>query len=167
MPIADWTLQELAHEFPDTRKVLERVPDADLDWRPHPKSMTSGMLACHLAEIPGLAEPIIRQDELDLDVSKHKPLDLKKVADILKAFDENTSAARNVLEGTSDQKLMAPWTFKVNGNVVFTVPRIAALRLMVLSHSCHHRGQMSVYLRLRNVAVPSVYGPTADEGMGH
>ena len=167
MPIADWTLQELAHEFPNTRKMLERVPDADLGWRPHPKSMTFGMLAGHLAETPGLAVPIIRQDELNLDLGKHKPLDLKKVADILKAFDDNTSAARKALEGVADQKLMAPWTFKVSGQVVFTLPRIAALRTMVMSHSYHHRGQLSVYLRLRNIAVPSVYGPTADEGMGH
>jgi uncharacterized damage-inducible protein DinB len=167
MPIADWTLQELAHEFPTTRKMLERVLDADLGWRPHPKSMTLGMLACHLAETPSLTEPIIRQDELDFDLSKLKPLDLKKVTDILKAFDENTSAARKALEGAADQKLMAPWTFKVNGQTVFTLPRIAALRTMVLSHSYHHRGQLSVFLRLRNIAVPSVYGPTADEGRGH
>jgi uncharacterized damage-inducible protein DinB len=143
------------------------VPDADLGWRPHPKSMTFGMLACHLAETPGLTEPIIRQDELNFDLSKLKPLDLKKAADILKVFDEGAAAAVKVLKGVSDEKLMTPWTLKVNGNVVFTLPRIAAIRTMILNHSCHHRGQMSVYLRLRNIAVPGVYGPSADEGMGH
>jgi uncharacterized damage-inducible protein DinB len=165
MAIVDGLLQELSHESASTRRMLERIPEADLGWSPHPKSMTFARLGAHLAEIPGLAKPIVTLTELDM--KGHKFVEPKKVADILAAFDAATETAQGALRGVSDSALMVPWSLKFEGKVIFSMPRIAALRTVVFSHSYHHRGQLSVFLRLRNVAVPSVYGPSADEGLPH
>ena len=167
MAIIDGVLQEFAHECAGTRKVLERLPEGELGWKPHAKSMTMGVLACHLAETPSWVEPIIKQDELDFKMSAFKPLDLKSVKEIVERFDANVTAAQKVMQGVADAKLMLPWTFKADGQQVFTMPRNAVLRSMILNHTVHHRGQLTVYLRIKDVPLPALYGPSADEQMSH
>lgn len=165
MAIIDGILQEFAHEAAGTRKVLERLPESELGWKPHAKSMTMGVLASHLAETPSWVEPIINQDEMSFSTIGYKPLDLKKVSEIVKRFDANVAEAQKVLKGVTDAKLMLPWTLKIDGKAAFTMPRVAVLRAMILSHSIHHRGQLTVYLRLKDVPLPGLYGPSADEPM--
>lgn len=159
----DGMLQELEHEVISTRKMLERIPGDALAWKPHEKSMTLGRLAGHVAEIPGWAVDTITKDELNMDGS-YKPADLKSVKDILQLFDKNVALARGTLQGVADATLLKPWSFKVGGHEVFKMPKIAVLRSFVFSHLIHHRGQLSVYLRLKSVPLPQTYGPSADEG---
>jgi uncharacterized damage-inducible protein DinB len=148
-----------------TRRLLARVPEPDLAWKPHDKSYSLGQLAAHLANLPTWASTIVERASLDLadvgdDGRQKQPASCR---DILARFDANVSAARKAIGEKMDAELMAPWTLKRDGHEVFTLPRIAALRSFVMNHSIHHRGQLSVYLRLRNVPLPSIYGPTADE----
>jgi uncharacterized damage-inducible protein DinB len=165
MAIIDGILQEFVHESAGTRKTLERLPESELGWKPHPKSMTMGVLACHLAETPSFVEAILKKDELNFKMSEYKPADLKTVKEIVARFDANVAKAKKVMKGVADATLMLPWTLKGDGKVVFSMPRIAALRAMVLNHSVHHRGQLTVYLRLKDVPLPGLYGPSADEQM--
>jgi len=165
MAIIDAILLEFAQECAGTRKLLVRLPAAELKWKPHEKSMTMGILACHLAETPSWVDPIIKQDEMDFKMSEFKPLDLKTPKEIVERFDANVAAAQKTMQGVSDAKLMLPWKFKADGQEVFTLPRIAVLRMMILNHSVHHRGQLTVYLRLKDVPLPALYGPSADEEM--
>jgi uncharacterized damage-inducible protein DinB len=148
-----------------TRRLLERVPEADLAWKPHEKSFSLGQLAFHLANLPSWASAITERTFIDLaDIGDDgRPKNPTSCADILARFDANVAAARKALGEKMDAELLAPWTLKRGGHEVFTLPRIAALRSFVMNHSIHHRGQLSVYLRLRNVPLPSIYGPTADE----
>lgn len=164
MNLIDALIGEYEHECKVTRKALERVPDAKLDWKPHAKSMTMGRLASHLAEIPTWAVATLAADEFNFD-SSFKAFDAKSKAEILKAFDKNVAEAVALMKnGVSNEALMKPWSLKQNGNVIFTMPKGATLRSFVFSHQIHHRGQLSVYLRLNDVPVPSIYGPSADEG---
>jgi len=159
-------LQELDQEMVNTRKTLERVPEK-MDWTPHPKSMTMGRLAQHLAEIPDWVSKTIDLDDLDLapvGAPPHTPQPAKTPKDALAAFDKNLAAARAALASTTDAHLMKPWSLKMAGKTVMTLPRFAVLRNFVLNHNVHHRAQMGVYLRLNDIPVPSVYGPSADEG---
>ena len=163
MAIKDGILAEYDHEIGTTRKLLERVPDDKLAWRPHPKSMTLAGLATHLSNLPNWGGTILSDLSFDL---KDAPPNLEEEssrADILAAFDASTARTRAALD-KSDPELLAPWSLRRDGQEVFTLPRVAAFRTFVLYHIVHHRGQLSVYLRLNDVPIPAIYGPTADEG---
>jgi uncharacterized damage-inducible protein DinB len=163
MAIKDGILAEYDHEMATTRKLLERLPDDKLAWRPHAKSMSFGGLGTHLSNLPNWGGTIL--SELGFDLADAPPNIEEKTsrADILAAFDASTRKTRAALDKT-DAELMAPWSLRRAGQEVFTLPRVAAFRTFVLYHVVHHRGQLSVYLRLNEVPVPAIYGPSADEG---
>jgi uncharacterized damage-inducible protein DinB len=162
MAIKDALLPEFDHEMQLTRKVLARVPEDKFGWKPHDKSMTLGRLAGHLAEIPGWVKESLTQDSLDMG-GEHTP-DLPTTREqVLAKFDKMVAVARPLIDAATDSQFMSPWTLKNKGQDLFTLPKIAVIRSWVLNHAIHHRGQMSVYLRLNNVPVPSIYGPSADE----
>lgn len=163
MAIKDGLLAEYDHEMGTTRKLLDRLPDDRLSWKPHEKSMTLGGLATHLANLPIWGDQILNQTTFDIADAPPNLTAKTSRADVLAHFDERVKATRAWLDKT-DAELAAPWTLKRGGQQVFTMPRIAAFRSFVLSHSIHHRGQLSVYLRLNDVPVPAIYGPSADEG---
>lgn len=155
-------LPEFDNEIATTRKVLERVPDDKLGWKPHDKSMSMSKLATHLATIGGFVPAILGNDSFDVKNSPPSP-DLGSRKEILATFDERMGEARTALASATDDQLMKPWSLKVDGKALFTMPRISVLRSFFMNHTIHHRGQLSVYLRLNDVAVPSIYGPSADE----
>jgi len=163
MKLIDSLISEFEHEAQTTRKHLERLPEDKLDWRPHEKSFTAVALASHITEMVGWAEAILNQDELDFDPATYKPYHATSVADLLKTFDDNVAKGKQALTGATDDMLSQPWSFKIMGRVRFERPKAAVLRDVAFSHIIHHRGQLSVYLRLLNVPVPGSYGPSADE----
>jgi len=164
--LKDALLPEFDHEMGVTRKLLERVPDADLGWKPHDKSFSLGDLAAHLAQIPHWSAAILDQPSYDIEtVESGDRTSPTRGADVVAAFDRAVAAARARLSAKSDGELMAPWTLKKGGQDMFTAPALAAFKSFIVNHSVHHRGQLSVYLRLRDVPVPSIYGPSADEPM--
>ena len=154
---------ELANETRTTRRHLERIPADRFDWRPHPKSSTVGALGRHLVSCLSFVEPIVTQDALDFDPATHRPFQADDPAALLAGFDATVARAIQALHGSAEPDLDAPWQFKIRGVLRFERKRGEALRDMTLSHLIHHRGQLSVYLRLLDVAVPPTYGPTADE----
>lgn len=162
MNITEMLLAELQQEAATTRKMLERVPQAAFSWKPHEKSMGLGQLAAHVANLFGtwLISSLSR-DEYDLNDSQ--PSKEENVEAILEAFDRHVASAVELLKTTSDEGLLTMWRLKRGGQVLFELPRWAVVRSMVFNHIIHHRGQLSVYLRLQNVPLPPVYGPTADE----
>jgi uncharacterized damage-inducible protein DinB len=166
MGLSDSLLPEFDHEMANTRKTLERVPDGKSDWKPHQKSMAMGGLATHLSNIPTWAVYTIDQDALDL-APEGKPLPpaqlAKSQAELLATFDANVAKARAAIAGASDAELFKPWSLMSNGNTILTMPKIAVLRSFVMNHLIHHRAQLGVYLRLNDIPVPSIYGPSADE----
>ena len=168
MAIKDVLLPEYDHEMGTTRRLLERVPEADFSWKPHEKSMSLGQLAGHLAYIPTWCCTVLDLPVFDLaslgDGARPSAPASREV--LLLEFDGRVAAARSNLAQRSDPELLAPWTLKKAGHEVFTLPRISAIRSFVMNHTIHHRGQLSVYLRMRNVPLPSIYGPTADENQG-
>jgi uncharacterized damage-inducible protein DinB len=166
MSLRDALLPDFDQEMAATRRVLERVPDTALDWRPHESSFDLGGLASHLAQIPRWGLSILRRDDHDLASSDDAPASrLEGVAEVLDVFDEHTRHVRAALLEAPDGALAAPWTLRRGARIVMTLPRIAAVRSFVLHHSIHHRGQLTVYLRMQNVPLPPLYGPTADEQM--
>ena len=164
MSARDSLLPEFDHEMAVTRRLLERAPDDAFSWKPHERSMSLGGLATHLAQIPHWGSSILARDGYDL-VKDHagsaEPSATR--AEALDAFDRHVGEARRALTDLSDAALAAPWSLKRNGQVLLTMPRTAALRRFLLNHVVHHRGQLSVYLRMQNVPLPPIYGPTADE----
>lgn len=167
MAIGQSLVPEFDHEMATTRRTLERVPDGKLGWKPHEKSMTLGRLAGHIAEMPGWAMPTINQDALDLQPAGAPPYQPKVHAtrdEILADFDKNVAAARAAIAGCSDEAYMKKWELQMTGRTVLAMPKVAVIRSMVMNHVIHHRGQLAVYLRLLDVPVPSIYGPSADEG---
>jgi len=154
---------EFAHEAQATRRLLERLPDDRLAWRPHEKSFTAGALASHLVDCVRWVDSIFSGDELEMDPASYTPYQATSVADLIKTFDADVAKGKRVLQGVSDVSLIQPWRLKFMGRVRFEKPRAAVFRDFTLSHLIHHRGQLSVYLRLLDVPVPGVYGPTADE----
>ena len=156
-------LPEFDHEMQTTRRTLERVPEDKLSWKPHQKSMTLGGLATHLATINHWVDATLGMDSFDVANAPLTP-ELKSRKEILASFDQTVASARAKIASTSDADLMKPWSLLAGGKAMFTLPRIAVLRSFILNHSIHHRGQLSVYLRLNDVPVPSIYGPSADEG---
>jgi uncharacterized damage-inducible protein DinB len=162
MKIAEPLVTEFKLEARTTRRMLERVPGDRLAWRPHPKSMALGRLAMHLAEIPGWAGSILSHDELVID-GKFSPHEPAAVAEVLEAFDRNVAGFAELLGAQDNARMLASWRMRAGERVVLEAPRAAMVRSAVLSHIVHHRGQLSVYLRLLEIPLPAVYGPTADE----
>jgi uncharacterized damage-inducible protein DinB len=168
MAIKESILPELDHEMATTRKLLERVPEAKADWQPHPKSMTLGKLSIHLATLPQWVMATMKQTELDMNPPGGEPMKqavFESTAATLATFDAKVREARETIAAAEDKDFMVPWAFKNGGQVIFSMPRVAVLRSFVMNHIIHHRGQLSVYLRLHDVPIPSIYGPSADEAM--
>jgi uncharacterized damage-inducible protein DinB len=165
MSIAASLLPEYDHELATTRRVLERVPETEFAWKPHAKSMSLGQLAGHVANLPWWLSMTLAAPFYDVNAGdKESRLDGPSSKEaLLREFDEKVKNARASLANTSDAEMMAPWTLKAGDHEIFTIPRVAAIRSFVMNHLIHHRGQLSVYLRLKDVPVPSIYGPTADE----
>jgi uncharacterized damage-inducible protein DinB len=163
MAIKDAILPEFDHEIASTRRLLERVPDDRPDWKPHAKSMTLGRLAAHVAEIPGYGLMTLETDGLDFASGKYVPARFESRAQLLKLFDDRVSRTREVIAATDDEAFRRPWTLRNGHHVIFTAPKIGTLRTFVMNHLIHHRGQLTVYLRLLEVPLPSIYGPSADE----
>ncbi|MFL6207858.1 MAG: DinB family protein [Pyrinomonadaceae bacterium] len=166
MALSQSLLPEFDQEMANTRKTLARVPEDKLDWRPHEKSMTMGGLATHLANLPSWAAHGINLDELDVAPNgvPFRVEQIKSRAEALENFDRNVADARAAITGASDEHLFKSWSLLSNGRTIMTMPRVAVLRSFVMNHMIHHRAQLGVYLRLNDIPVPSVYGPTADEG---
>ena len=166
MAIKDTLLPEFDQEMASTRRMLERVPEDALDWQPHAKSMTLGRLATHLAEVPAWGPRALTTESWD-PVPPGSPPPVRRSlpsrAAILELFDDNVAKARAAIAAADDAAFGRPWTMSRGGVPAFTLPRAAVVRRMLLSHLIHHRGQFGVYLRLREVPVPGVYGPSADE----
>jgi uncharacterized damage-inducible protein DinB len=165
MAIRDGLLPEYDHEMATTRRLLDRVPEAELGWRPHEKSMSLGELSGHIANLPNWCGLVLEQNFFDTaalgpDARAKAPA---SVAELLSTFDTRVIAARAALASTSDADMLAPWTLRHGDHEIFTMPRAGVVRSAVLNHLIHHRGQLSVYLRLKNVSLPPIYGPTADE----
>jgi uncharacterized damage-inducible protein DinB len=163
MPLNQALLPEFDHEMAGTRKSLERVPVDKFGWKPHQKSMTLGELATHLATINQWAEAIIGQESFDV-ANAPAPPKLESQSEVLEAFDKGTAGARKAIAGASDEQLMKTWSLLRGGQAIFSLPRIGVLRSFILNHTIHHRAQLGVYLRMNDVPVPSIYGPSADEG---
>ena len=162
MAIIDSLLPEFDHEMATTRRLLERVPEAQFAWRPHVKSMSLGELSGHIANIPYWCSATLSATYLDLaTLDKAKPPESR--TELLNGFSERRGAARAQLVTTTDPEFFVPWTLKHGDQEFFTMPRITVLRTFVMNHLIHHRGQLTVYLRLNDVPLPPIYGPTADE----
>ena len=168
MKITELLLAELEREAVGSRKTLENVPEGKNDWKPHEKSMALGNLATIVATIPGWLEMMVNMDELDINPpggSKFKPQDWKTRKDLLEQFENSLKKGREVLQKTTDDKLLnTKWRMLNGGKVMSEQTRYEAVRDGVLNHMAHHRGQLTVYLRLNGAKVPAVYGPSADEG---
>jgi len=161
MPIIDSILMELDQEAATTRRVLERVPEASLAWKPHEKSMSLGQLALHVATTPGGVAEIVKNDSFEIP-GFSQPAATSK-AELLTALENGIAQAKGILGKMDDATLNAPWILKRGNHVILNLPRVAIIRSILLNHWYHHRGQLSVYLRLLDVPVPSIYGPSADE----
>ena len=162
MALVDHLLPEFDREMATTRKLLERVPEDRLSWKPHAKSYSLGQLAQHVANIPFWGQMTLEQSELDL-MAYPPPAELGSRAAILQLFEDKASAARKALLGKTDAELLAPWSLKRGDEKMFTMPKATVWRTFVMNHLVHHRGQLSVYLRQQDVPLPSFYGPSADE----
>lgn len=167
MPIRDAILPEFDHEMETTRKTLERVPEDRPDWKPHDTSMPMARLAGHIAEMVGFGAMTFQGESFDFAPDGKRqvqPTVMTSRKQLLDIFDQNVAAARAAISSASDEDLQKMWSLKNNGQTIFAMPRLAALRTMILNHIIHHRGQLSVYLRMNKVPVPSIYGPSGDEG---
>lgn len=153
---------DFEHELDNTRKVLERVPSDKLGWKPHEKSSTLGALADHVARLPWFVEIAVQQDEYDL-AGWQRPPEPASTQQILRTFEERAAAAKAALKQLQTDALLDPWTLRSGDEVFFTLPRSAIVRTFAISHLIHHRAQLTIYLRLLNVPVPGLYGPSADE----
>ena len=162
MSLAESILTELEREAVTTRRVLERVPEDRLSYKPHPKSMSLGTLALHIANIPGAIAGLASGDDMT-SPPNFSPPEATSAAEILGALDASLAKARELLLAMDDERAASFWTMSNQGQTIMTLPRIAVLRNILLNHWYHHRGQLTVYLRLLDVALPSVYGPSADE----
>ncbi len=161
MKLSDSILMELDQEAQTTKRVLERVPEDKLAWRPHPKSFSLGQLALHIAFVPAGVTTIVMQDSVEApDFSQPEP---RSRQEILDTFSKSLETAKGNLKTMDDARLAATWSLTRSGKVVMSAPRGAFLRSVLLNHVYHHRGQLSVYLRMLDIPVPSIYGPSADE----
>jgi uncharacterized damage-inducible protein DinB len=166
MTYAETILPEFDQEMANTRKVLERLPDDKLDWKPHPKSNTIGWNANHVADMVNWLAEVLTKPSLDVAPVGGEPYVFPKLTsrkEILDLFDRNVAAARKAIAGAKDEDMGSPWTLSQAGQVFFTMPRSAVVRGMVLNHIIHHRAHLCVYLRLNDIPVPGMYGPSGDE----
>ena len=166
MTIGQSLLPEFNQEMENTRKVLERCPDEKWNWKPHEKSGTLGWLAGHVSNMVSWLPYTIQTEELDyapVGGPSFEPPKITNRKEALAEFDKNVADARAALASVSDAEMLKNWKLLAGGQEVFTMPRVACIRSMVLNHHYHHRAQLTVYLRLMNVAVPGLYGPSADE----
>lgn len=167
MSIGQSLLPEFEQEMASTRRELERIPEDKFSWKPHEKSMSIVRLSGHIAEIPGWTGMTIQTGSLDMapiDGPAYTPTEYKNRAGILKVFDKNVTGARAALASVSDETLHEDWSLLAGGQTIFTIPKLACIRTWVLNHIIHHRAQLGVYLRLNDIPVPAIYGPSADEG---
>lgn len=167
MKLTEFFLAELEREGESTRRALQRVPEGQNDWKPHPKSMPLGYLAGLVASMPAWIVFMVRQDELDLKspgAARFKPAEWRNRAELITELDTGLAEARRALQETTEEHLMKTWKFVVGGHVVSENPRHQMISDSVFSHLAHHRGQLTVYLRLNDASVPALYGPSADEG---
>lgn len=166
MTLSELFLPEFDNEMKGTRRTLERVPESKFAWKPHEKSGTMGWLAGHLATLPWWATITVNQDSLDL-MPEGKPMPQfappATAAELLATFDSRSAEGRAAIASATDEALRKPWTLYKNGVQLLQMPKFVVLRNFVLNHIIHHRAQLGVYLRLNNIAVPSIYGPSADE----
>jgi len=166
MKISETLLPEFDQEMANTRKALERVPAAKFSWKPHPKSSEFGALAAHIANMADWAGLTMQTDSFDYAPPGGPPYEAPKFAsteELLAAFDKSVAKARSALAAADDVAFLAPWSLMADGKTLMTMPRVAVIRSFVMNHTIHHRAQLGVYLRLNDIPVPAVYGPTADE----
>lgn len=166
MPISELLLPEFDQEMAKTRAVLERCPENKFGWKPHDKSFTMGALATHVANMVGWLADTINHDSYDIappggEPYKEAPATTTK--ELLERFDKAVAEARKSMQGASDEHWMKSWSLLSGGNAIFTAPRYTAIRAFVMNHCIHHRAQLTVYLRLNDLPVPALYGPSADE----
>jgi len=161
--IAAAFIGELENEAVTTRRCLERIPAEKFDWKPHEKSMSMGRLASHVAEMFGWTAASLQQDELDFSKFDYKPYEPATTAELIEFFDKSVAEAKEILQSTPDDVFMENWTMRDGEKVYFTMPKVAVIRNVIFNHIWHHRGQLSVYMRLNDIPVPSIYGPSADE----
>jgi uncharacterized damage-inducible protein DinB len=161
MSLAESLLMEFDQEAQTTKRVLERVPDDKLTWKPHPTSFSLGQLAQHIASGPGQIAAAVVPDTFEFPNSPRP--EAKSRQEVLETFSKSMASARATLKSMDDARLLSDWTLTKNGKVIMSVPRIGFLRAILMNHTYHHRGQLSVYLRMLEVPVPSIYGPSADE----
>jgi len=162
MRMIDGMLAELEQEADTTRRVLERIPPAHLSWKPHPKSMSLGQLALHVATVPGNVAELAAQDTVPEPPAFVQP-EAATASELVPSLNESVAKAKRALGGFDDARMAATWRLQSGGKDIMAMPRAAVVRAIMLNHWYHHRGQLLVYLRMLNQSVPSVYGPTADE----
>ena len=161
MKLVDSILMEIEQEAKTTKRVLDRIPEDKLAWRPHPKSFSLGQLALHIASVPGSVAAAAVPDSMEApNFSQPEPQSRQAVLD---TFSRSLESAKDTLKKMDDARLMSTWSLTKNGKVLMSVPRISFIRSILMNHNYHHRGQLSVYLRMLDVPVPSIYGPSADE----
>ncbi len=166
MTIADSILPEFDMEMAATRKTLERIPDDKLDWKAHPDSNTIGWVASHLVEIAGWVEGTLTKETWEINPEggePYKSVQLHSQQEILDQFDANVAQARKRIEETSDEEFARSWSLTSGGQALITMPKIGVMRTWILNHTIHHRAHLCVYLRLNNIPVPAIYGPSGDE----
>lgn len=166
MSLAASILPEFDQEMANTRTTLERVPDGHFSWKPHEKSFSFMEMVNHIARMPGWGAATLTTESMDLDPEKGEfvpPEPEETTESVLAAFDEGVAGFRSALDSATDEDLMQPWTLLMSGETLFSMPRIAVIRGMILNHIIHHRGQLTVYLRLNELPIPALYGPSADE----
>jgi uncharacterized damage-inducible protein DinB len=163
MSISQSLLPEFDHEMASTRRVLERITADKFGWKPHEKSYSLGQLASHVAELPGWVKTTLTTDELDFGAGGYKPFIAETTEQLLQVFDKNVAEGRAAIAAAGDQEFFKPWALRNNGREIFKLPKAGVLRSFTMSHVIHHRGQLTVYLRLTGIPVPSTYGPSADE----
>ena len=164
MAIRDMLLPEFDQEMANTRKLLERLPERIPDYQPHPKSMAFSRLAGHVAELPGWTKETFTKEVLEFDMDNFVPFDPKTRQEVLDTFDKNSKAGRDALAAAKDEDFGVIWSLKnTKGETIFSMPRAVCYRSMIMSHMIHHRAQLGVYLRLNEIEIPGMYGPSADE----
>jgi uncharacterized damage-inducible protein DinB len=164
MPISQVLLPEFDQEMANTRKLLERFPEGKNDYKPHDKSMELGRLAGHVAQLPEWATMTLTTEALNMEPGSVKPFIPSSRQELLETFDRNVAAARSQIANASDEAFAKVWTVSMSGNPIMSLPRAEVVRGMVMNHLIHHRAQLGIYFRLNGVAIPGMYGPSADEG---